>query len=889
MRSFADLMKRVSRALSLRASALGASLVMLMLGCRTPSTQIELFIGTDAPLGRVVSLQVLSFSGAVAADQVTARSATVAMGPLQLVRQQDGSGTFASGGSIGVAAPSDRTVNTATLWLRATVAATTDSPAILLDRVVRVSFVRGRAGAARVFLPISCGDRSIGCISTSAEQCTVSVRCREQGATCGDLGECVDPVVEPLFPTMDGGLDDVQSAPTVDATSGRTDVMDARQDTAPAMDVPSVASDVSGDVSSDVVMDVSSDVSDGCPANMPTVCASMCVDTNTNTDHCGRCSFPCMGDGMHAAACVNGQCTLRCAMGFQLVGGVCVSDTAYPRPIAPMSLGTVTRLRPMLRWELTAGFQGAMVDICRDRSCTILVETIPARGNAARPSAPLDPRRVYFWRLRGRIGMGTSTTNSPTWLFRTPAMSATGVADSSVNPQLDVNGDGFSDVLVGSYGADPGGRDTAGGVSVYHGSAMGVSSTRAWSYDGLAMFDQLGRAVSGAGDINGDGYGDIAVGAALADPGGRFAAGTVSVFYGSPTGIRPASLQVLEGVRSNDNFGASVATAGDVNGDGYADLVVGAPQAAPGGRANAGTASIFFGTSTGLNPVPMHVLEGMNANDAFGSSVATAGDLNGDGFGDLIVGAPQAMFGGRMATGTVSVFVGGMGGIAVVPQRFLVGAGVNDQFGISVASAGDVNNDGYGDIVVGAFAASPSGRANVGSAGVYLGSVNGADATANQVFEGVAMGDRFGESVAGAGDVNGDGFGDIVVGASAADPMGRPNAGTATVYLGNVMGISALQSRVLEGSLNNDQFGVSAGGAGDVNGDGFSDVFVGAWLGNPNMRQDVGSVGIFHGSNMGIITMPAVVLEGLLANDYFGASVAALTGVRRRCERLFCS
>ena len=104
-------------------------------------------------------------------------------------------------------------------------------------------------------------------------------------------------------------------------------------------------------------------------------------------------------------------------MGFQLVGGICVPDNAYPRPITPLSLGDVTLRRPTLRWELSDGFDGAVVELCRDRPCAAVIETIRAVGTSARPSADLAPRSVVFWRLRGRVGIAESGTNSPTWLF----------------------------------------------------------------------------------------------------------------------------------------------------------------------------------------------------------------------------------------------------------------------------------------------------------------------------------------------------------------------------------------------------------------------------------------------------------------------------------------
>jgi hypothetical protein len=228
---------------------------------------------------------------------------------------------------------------------------------------------------------------------------------------------------------------------------------------------------------------------------------------------------------------------------------------------------------------------------------------------------------------------------------------------------------------------------------VFHGSATGVAAAPARLLEGTAAGDYFGRSVASAGDVNGDGFADLVVGAYGADPGGRSLAGTASVFHGSATGVAAAPARLLEGAAAGDAFGSSVASAGDVNGDGFADLVVGADGADPGGRMQAGTASVFHGSATGVAAAPARLLEGAAAGDNFGRSVASAGDVNGDGFADLVVGADGADPGGRIYAGTASVFHGSATGVAAAPARLLEGAAAFDSFGMSVASAGDVNGD----------------------------------------------------------------------------------------------------------------------------------------------------------------------------------------------------
>ncbi|MGH7321650.1 MAG: FG-GAP-like repeat-containing protein [Candidatus Rokuibacteriota bacterium] len=444
----------------------------------------------------------------------------------------------------------------------------------------------------------------------------------------------------------------------------------------------------------------------------------------------------------------------------------------------------------------------------------------------------------------------------------------------------DVNKDGFPDVIVGAWGADANGADS-GAVYVFLGGAQMAKSRTAKDANvilkGEATIDYFGFSVAGGCDVNGDGVGDVIVGAPLND-GGAKDAGAVYVFHGGDKGPSATPNQIIRGIAEGDQFGYVVRCAGDLNGDGVHDVVVGTPLEdlnIPGDLSGPDTGAVYVlhGSREGIKAKGAKEaslsLKGVAAGDWFGSAVAGVGDVNKDGVDDLLVGAYRNAPGNPEAyrnAGSAYLFLGAKKGLqadrATKPDGHLKGIARWNNFAISLMGAGDVNGDGYADVIVGADDVGTPGKIKHGAVYVFHGSRAGFGSLTDTLINGDNAGDHLGTSVAAAGDVNQDGFADVIVGARAAT-VGDKKPGAAYVFHGGKEGVpegnASSAKTTLTGVGDSDSFGLAVASAGDLNKDRFADVIVGA----PGHGKS-GGVFAFFGSAEGVKSRKATDADLIL-------------------------
>jgi hypothetical protein len=385
-----------------------------------------------------------------------------------------------------------------------------------------------------------------------------------------------------------------------------------------------------------------------------------------------------------------------------------------------------------------------------------------------------------------------------------------------------------------------------------------LPGTPDWAVSSSQQDALFGQSVANAGDVNLDGRDDVLVGAPHYSN-GQTREGAVYVYMGQSGGLSTIPSIILESNIAQANMGKSVACAGDMNKDGYSDIIVGAP--------GAGKAFVYYGRDNGISSIPDITIE-KASGDGFGMSVSTAGDVNGDGYSDIIIGAPH--HGSKQEGGAYLYYGDSFGLKSAIWFKSFAGNSLFDgaYFGRNVSNAGDVNNDGYDDILVGAILY----QSDRGDAFLFYGSANGPSQNWDwsAPWSGShAEGAYFG-SVSAAGDINGDGYDDIIIGAEHYDV----HNGAAFVWYGHSWGLSQSNPEwTFVCEQNNAFLGRSVSTAGDVNGDGFDDIVIGA-RGYGSGQDREGKVYVFYGSPAGLSSTPGWTYESNITSAYTGASVS---------------
>jgi hypothetical protein len=459
-------------------------------------------------------------------------------------------------------------------------------------------------------------------------------------------------------------------------------------------------------------------------------------------------------------------------------------------------------------------------------------------------------------------GSATGPGVSSPWFRDSPHGQASAGFGAAVATAGDVNGDGYSDLLIGEPYYDDGWTDD-GWVGLFYGGSTGLAAAAAWNHRGSSG-DRMGFSVATAGDVNGDGYSDFVIGAPYYNGASHTDQGTAVVFLGSATGPQFPGLYLFAS-QNEAYLGSSVALAGDVNGDGYSDVIVGVPgyDTLAGDE---GVAYLYYGAST-FDTTADWFAFGEQQDATFGTSVSGVGDVNGDGYGDFVIGEP-AYDGSLTDEGRALLWYGSASGPALgTPGNAdwtSTSGTASARYGTSVAPAGDVNGDGYSDVLVGAPDSTYS-HASEGTAFLFFGGPDDMHWAPHWNYESDWADANLGFSVAGAGDVNGDGYADLIAGAPYYDSS-FSNEGAALLFLGSATGPNTVSDWFARGNQEGAFFGWSVNTAGDVNGDGYSDIVIGA----PDYDYsavDSGAIFVWHGSASGISP------NGLPGNeDWFGIS-----------------
>jgi hypothetical protein len=403
----------------------------------------------------------------------------------------------------------------------------------------------------------------------------------------------------------------------------------------------------------------------------------------------------------------------------------------------------------------------------------------------------------------------------------------------------DLNADGYADVLVGApkYGAEK-----EGAVFVFYGTLDGLPANPDKILMGAYKAGRFGDSVASAGDVNHDGYADIIIGAPGYD-GIEPDTGAILVYHGSASGLADSPALTVVGQQKWGEFGNAVAGAGDVNGDSFADVIAG-EHYYTNGQVHEGRAHVFFGSPSGVITSTAWTYESDQSESRLGAAVAAAGDINHDGLDDIIIGAPS-FNNDQSLEGRAFVFYSRTTGFGQAPDWFAEGNATEAWFGWSVGTAGDVNGDGYADVLIGAPNLLNSLAGN-GAVFAYHGSSQGLGASPDWTGEVNQDNSFYGCQVGPAGDINQDGYDDILIGAFKYEAGSQQDEGGAFIHYGGLNGLSSLRSWWATGGKADAWFGYSASIAGDINGDSYLDVIVGA----PTYKlgtNPMGRASVFYG------------------------------------------
>lgn len=542
----------------------------------------------------------------------------------------------------------------------------------------------------------------------------------------------------------------------------------------------------------------------------------------------GTGTWEYFGGGLHCGD-VNGD-----SFADIIIGSLYYSGASTDEGRVAIYYGTASGVESTPRWtkvggSLEASFGQAIAvgDVNGDATPDMIVSAVYESNGQSYEG------RVYSFHGSQR---GLNTIYSQRFNF-SQASSQYGFA---LNSAGDVNNDGYDDLIVGAYSYDNG-QTNEGRAFLYLGSSAGVETTPAWSFESNQASAQLGIAVTGNCDFNGDGYGDVVIGANLYDN-GQSNEGRVYIFHGSNTGLSSTPNLTLEANVASAQFGRAISCTGDVNNDGFSDLIVGAPNFKA-TLSNEGKVFLYKGSASGLSSTPFWTYVAGQATAYLGFAVSFAGDVNNDGFDEILVGA-YAYDNTKTNEGAVYLFNGSSSTLSSTPNWSKFGGVASAQLGYSLTYAKKLNNDSYDDFIIGA----PGYKSTLTAEGavfIYYGTAAGPNATP-LIATGKQTSANFGKTVASAGDVDGDGYDDIAISTPMYD-NGQTNEGRVYIYLGSSVGISITSSWQAEANSASAQFGQSIAGDFDMNGDGYDDLVVGAPVYKINTTGD-GAVFSYYGS-----------------------------------------